>query len=126
MSEHTEQAALFQWARLLTPRYPELQWLAAWPNGGFRAKKTAALLKEEGVQPGVPDILLHLRRGDCPGVAIEMKVGTNKPTEAQQRWLAHLASQGWKVAVCYSWQDAACIIAAHVGFDAAESFSGAF
>lgn len=116
MSEHTEQAALFEWARLHQPRCPDLAWLAAWPNGGYRAKRTAALLSAEGVQPGPPDVWLCVRRGEVPGLVIEMKVGRNKPTPAQARWLGHLKEQGWTVAVCHSWVAAAEQVSNYLGF----------
>jgi hypothetical protein len=116
-SEHTEQAALFAWARLLQGQHPELRWLAAWPNGGHRAKKTAAMLKAEGVQPGPPDVWLPVRRGTHPGLVIEMKIGRNKVTPAQQEWLMHLSGQGWAICVCYGWAGAARVVAEYLGFD---------
>jgi hypothetical protein len=116
-SEHQEQSALFEWARRLQGQHPELRWLAAWPNGGHRAKKTAAMLKAEGVQPGPPDVWLPVRRGAHSGLVIEMKYGKNRLTPEQREWLRHLQSQDWRIAVCYEWTEAARVIADYLGFD---------
>lgn len=39
---------------------PELRWLHAIPNGGYRDKVTAGKLKAEGVKRGIPDVFLPL------------------------------------------------------------------
>ena len=104
MSEHSEQCALFEWARLATFQYPELRYMFAIPNGGHRNKATAMRLKEEGVQPGVPDVFLPVPRGGFAGLWVEMKYGNNKPTEHQVRWLDWLEGQGFKTVVCWGWQ----------------------
>lgn len=47
---------------------PELRWLHAIPNGGYRDKATAGKLKAEGVKRGVSDIFLPLpMRGPIVG-----------------------------------------------------------
>ena len=117
-TEHAEQAALFRWAALMEPTHPELHWLAAWPNGGFRHPATAARLKAEGVKRGPVDVWLFVRRGHCPGLAFEMKVGRNKPTDEQSAWLRHLDDQDWCTGVCYDWMSAARLIADYLGFEA--------
>ena len=37
-SEEEEQIMLFSWARMYEYRYPQLKWLYAIPNGGYRTK----------------------------------------------------------------------------------------
>jgi hypothetical protein len=72
-------------------------------------------LKKKGVKPGVPDVMIYESWcGEWPddddfsgpprgfGVAIELKVGRNKPTEAQNGWLDALAARGWSTHVCRS------------------------
>ena len=113
-SEHDEQVALFEWAALNSARWPCLARLFAIPNGGKRARKTAALLKAEGVRAGVPDVFLPWPVGGCCGLWIEMKAGKNKPTENQRDWLAWLASNGYRVAVCWGADDAIRTIAGYL------------
>jgi hypothetical protein len=89
-SEHQEQCAVISWARAHEHVYPDLRWLAAIPNGGHRHKAVAAKLKAEGVQRGVPDLMLTVPMNKYHGLFIELKYGRNKPTDNQITWLAHL------------------------------------
>ena len=103
--EHQEQVRLFDWAREHEAQYPQLQLLFAVPNfagklGRWTAKH-GARLKAEGRKAGVPDVWLPVARRGCHGLVIEMKVGTNKPTLAQQAWLDRLANEGWCAVVAY-------------------------
>jgi hypothetical protein len=107
MSEHDEQAALFIWAALQETRLPELRLLFAIPNGGARAKATAALLKAEGVKRGVPDVLLPVARLGKHGLWLELKVRGGRVSPEQQAWHADLRAQGYQVEVCWSWLEAA-------------------
>ena len=36
------------------------------------------------------------------GLAIELKIKPNKPSENQKKWLKKLESMNWKSCVCYS------------------------
>lgn len=79
------------------------------PRAGYR-------LTLAGVKSGVPDILIfhdwriHViddslandtyRHGY--GIAIELKIGRNKPTATQRAWLDALEHKGWYTAVCRS------------------------
>lgn len=108
--EHQEQAKVFQWAADHELQYPDLEWLFAVPNfSGRLGKKTAqhgARLKAEGRKAGVLDMWLPVKRGGRPGMVIEMKAGHNRPTAEQQKWISHLARQGWVVLVSYSAENA--------------------
>lgn len=59
-------------------------------------------LKAMGVKKGVPDILVFEPRGQCPGMAIELKVGRNKTTKEQEGWLFYLQQRGWLCRVVYT------------------------
>ena len=117
MSEHQEQSLLFLWAKINVGKYPELAWLFAVPNGGYRMVKTARDLKAEGVKKGVPDVWFPISgvHGEKPvkGLVIEMKFGKNKPTPEQEAWLDFLAGVGWRTEVCYCWEAAARVICEH-------------
>lgn len=110
MTEHLEQAAIFHWARLNEERYPELALLFAVPNAGKRSIGAARYYLEEGLKAGIPDILLPIPEKPYIGLAIEMKVGRNKPTENQIWWLEHLQDYRWRTEVCYSADEAIAVI----------------
>lgn len=106
--EHVEQKQLFHWCSLHEKRIPELQWLYAIPNGRFRHISEAVKLKAEGVRAGVPDVALDIARAGYHGLRLEMKApGKAGQTSAiQECWHDFLRLQGYRVAVCDSWQTA--------------------
>jgi hypothetical protein len=123
-SEHAHQTALFCWAALPETKvmYPELKWMFAIPNGGFRDKITAGKLKAEGVKPGVWDIFLPVPiYGDYDhlkyvGLWIEMKAGRNDLTEEQAEFGTYIAAQGlYRMEICWSWQAARDMIIEYLG-----------
>lgn len=111
MSEHSEQAALFEWTAIRANQGIEpLKWLFAIPNGGLRSKITAARLKAEGVKAGVPDIMLPWPTKGYHGLFIEMKAGRNKPTPDQVDFLEWLTGAGYLCEVAYGFDAARSII----------------
>ncbi len=104
--EAQEQAWLFQWAMWSVQKFPELSLLYHVPNGGKRDKKEAVSLKRQGVKAGVPDLFLPVARDGYFGLYIELKVGRNKTTDIQKKWIKDLIEQGYMVEVCYGWQEA--------------------
>lgn len=115
VSEDDEQIRLFRMVEALIPRYPDLRLLFHVPNGGLRSKATARRMKAMGVKAGVPDLCLPVARGGYHGLAIEMKVGRNKPTAAQRWWITELGRQGYKVAVCYGAEEAMALLVGYLG-----------
>jgi hypothetical protein len=80
-----------------------------------------AKLKRLGVNSGLPDVLVfqpkfiknsnNIIEGISNiGLAIELKIEPNKPSENQLKVLAHLKSVGWKCAVCYSFDESKTVI----------------
>ena len=120
MSEHTEQAALFEWAAWNQSKDAALNMLYAVPNGGKRDKVTAARMKREGLKAGVPDVVLPVARMGYHGFYLELKVGKNKTSAEQAAWLAALAAEGYLVDVSYGWQEAAHKIARYLGHEPKE------
>ena len=104
--EHYEQVALFKLAALHAKRYPELALLYAIPNAARRSPRQGAWMKAEGLKAGVPDVHLPIASCGYNGLWIELKVGKNRPTEAQKQWHDALRAMGHKVCVCYSAQAA--------------------
>ena len=129
MTEHAEQAAVFEWAALMSNRYPALQLLFAIPNAGKRSYGAAAWMRNEGLKKGVPDMMLPsvYRPGqgnddeyllpNYAGLFIEMKHGKNKPKEEQLWWLNALEEEGYRCEVCYSADDAIAVIKDYLGIE---------
>lgn len=96
--EARHQETFFRTAALHMGQYPELRFLAAVPNGGFRHKATAEAMRRQGVRRGVPDTFLPLPRGHYHGWYGELKRygGTwSDVTTDQREWLAFLSEQGY-------------------------------
>ncbi len=115
MTEHHEQVALFEWAARQSNMTPELKLLHAIPNGGHRHKAVAANMKREGVKAGVPDVFLPVARYGFHGLYIEMKFGKNAPTRSQQWWIDQLATENYKVLVCWGFDAARREIERYLG-----------
>lgn len=108
--EGMEQEALFQWANMMSAKFPALKMLYHIPNGGTRNKLEAACLKRQGVKAGVPDIHLPVPAGKFHSLYIELKAGNNKPTKEQIEWIENLRRQGNAAEVCVGWIQAAELI----------------
>jgi hypothetical protein len=109
-TEHQEQVALMQWARLAAGKHPELALLYHVANGGWRHKAVAAGLKAAGVRPGVPDLDLPVARGPWHGLRIELKARGGKLSEPQVWWISALREQGYRAEVCHGWMAARDLI----------------
>lgn len=120
--------------RHVTYPVPELRWLHAIPNGGYRDKVTAGKLKAEGVKRGIPDIFLPLPlrtfdRSYC-GLYVEMKrpetkkAGVRKAlivdqaagstSDLQDEAIGYLRHNGYAVSVCFDWISAAKDIQSYI------------
>lgn len=96
--EHKEQVIVAEWLDRAGILY------CAVPNGGQRHPGVARKLSEEGVKPGVPDLLIFERppHADARGVAVEMKQADGgRVSNAQAEWHAALIAQGWIVVVAH-------------------------
>lgn len=109
-TEHGHQCAIFAWAAQNYNKYPQLRFMFAIPNGGYRNAATAGRLKAEGVKSGVPDIFLAWPHKGYSGLFIELKIGSNKPTAEQLWWLASLNEQCYRAVWCIGWEQARSIL----------------
>lgn len=100
------QEMLFEWAGLLSGKYPELELMYHVPNEGKRSIISGYRLKQGGLKAGVPDICLPVARGTFYGLYIELKADKGRLQENQRQWLDALAGQGYKAAVCYGFDEA--------------------
>ena len=106
VTEHHIQAALFKWAKLATSRHPGLRLMFAIPNGGARNPITGAMLKAEGVKPGVPDIFLPLPVGRFHGLFLEMKTPVGRLSPEQREWQMRLRNRGYAAVTAYGLEEA--------------------
>lgn len=106
VSEHDEQAALFEWADWHTYQCPELGMLYAIPNGQVRPGQRL----EPGLKAGVPDIHLPVARRGFHGLYIELKVGSNRPKPEQVEWLNRLSDAGYRAVCCWGQDEAKDVI----------------
>ena len=65
------------------------------PNEGKRSTFERYKFKYLGARAGVPDLLIFHANKTHNGLAIELKIGYNKPTEHQLKWLLELQNAGW-------------------------------
>lgn len=119
MSEHTEQAALIDWAERLTPRLPELALLYAIPNAGAGGQRgQGGKMKAEGVKRGVPDLCLPVARGGFHGLYIELKDVGGALLAEQKQWISYLRMGGYCAEVCVGTVAAAEAIERYLGVPA--------
>lgn len=110
-SEHAEQVAVIEWARLNAGRWPELAWLYANPNGAALPKRQdrfgrwytpqARKLLAEGMLPGVSDLFLPAARGGYHGLYVEMKYGKNTVTPEQRDFLDAMTAFGYQAVAAW-------------------------
>lgn len=75
------------------------------PNEGKRSPFERFKFKHLGGVAGVPDILCFAKNENKGGLAIELKVGYNKPTEGQKRCLKRLENANWEVGWFNNYED---------------------
>ena len=99
--EASEQAALFRWLR----RHRVTAF--AVPNGGLRPGRGGVSMRAQGVERGVPGLLIIDRpphRLDFVGVALELKRTNGRPSDLrpeQREWLKRFDARGWAAGVAY-------------------------
>ncbi len=99
-TEGEEQAAVVQWCDLVHIPIVHV------PNEGKRSARYGATLKRAGMRPGFPDLFIPVAKKEFHGLFIEMKVGKNKPTADQEKWINLLNANGYKAVVCYGYDQA--------------------
>ena len=101
-SEFQEQSSLITWCDNNASRLPKLDDIFAIPNGGKRDVATGAILKKEGVRPGVPDMFLPVAIGGYYGLFIELKRrdGSGRRSAAQIKKVDDLNHSGYRAVFC--------------------------
>ncbi len=77
--------------------------------------------KATGMKKGVPDLFIYepIKKLDSDeyfhGLAIELKVGYNKPTKYQWAWIEMLRQKDYIAEVCYDLDSAISVIETYMG-----------
>lgn len=101
--EHTLQCRVIRWFRL---QYPNMVHnLFAVPNGGYRTKTTAALMKAEGQLSGVADLILLKRKGKCGALLLEAKVKGNYQSDNQKLWQSLIEADGYEYRIFHTLEE---------------------
>ena len=100
------QTTCVKWFRLQYPNYL----LFAIPNGGARDLITGAIMKREGVVPGVPDLFLAHATFESYGLFIEMKSDKGKLSPNQIYVRSKLELAGYHVEICNSFESFKSVI----------------
>lgn len=109
--ESTETEWLFQWAKDMSVKYPELESMYHITNEGKRSRIAGARLKKQGLKKGMLDLCLPCARCGCHALYIEMKrVKDGRPSKQQLEWIDRLTRQGNMALVCEGWRQAADVI----------------
>jgi len=106
-SEREVQSALIEWAEM---QNGPAQMLFAIPNGQYRPGQAP----EPGLKAGVPDLCLPWPDENGGVLFIELKVGSNSTTDAQEKWIDDLIAAGNTVKVCRRLDDAIEAIKNHM------------
>lgn len=109
--EWQEQAKLFEYSKF----FPELHWMFAIPNGGYRRPSEAAMFKKTGVKPGVSDIFLPVPKNGKHGMFIELKVKPNKASLYQLEFIKNMNLKNYYACVCYGAEEAISEIKKYLG-----------
>ncbi len=106
--EADQQKQVVTWARWASKsnKYPMLEMLHCSLNGVKLSPIQAKIAKAQGMLSGVPDLFLPVPKNGYHGLFIEMKYGSNKVTESQEKFLQNAANVGYAVSVCYSANEA--------------------
>ena len=105
-AEDNLQIAVANYLRLA---YPKVLWTHV-ANERQTSPQRGAKLKKMGVRAGIPDILIFAKRGSVSGLAIELKIKPNTPTQAQKDCLDTLSINGWWTKLCWDFDGAKKII----------------
>tara|TARA_Y100000385_G_C13070829_1_gene628982 strand:- start:1739 stop:2107 length:369 start_codon:yes stop_codon:yes gene_type:complete len=105
------QNAVMQYFKM---QYPD-SFVIHCPNEGKRTPYERFKFKHLGGVSGVPDILCFDSNADFNGLAIELKVKPNKPTENQEKCLKTLKNKNWKTSISYDFDDCKNLIDEYFG-----------
>jgi hypothetical protein len=107
LTEAQEQKIIFRWIRSNQVEFPVLQLAYSTLNGVRLAPKLRKDMKEQGMRPGVPDIVLPAANNTHHGLYIELKREKGGAISAEQKhFMAMLKAEGYLCVVCKGHKEA--------------------
>lgn len=110
--EEQNQVAFVSWFRYQYPQYRELLTFASF--GENIGPKRMARLKQMGLTPGYPDLMLYVSKPYqgfwSAGLLIEMKSKKGKPTPNQLSIHELIRTKNYIVRIAHSWEEAKEIV----------------
>ena len=100
-TEHDEQNIVI--------KYCELKKIPVFhiPNGSYKSFTARVKSKQEGLKPGVPDLMIPIAKSIYHGLFIEMKrLKGGNVSEHQKQWIELLNKQGYRAIICYGSSEA--------------------
>jgi hypothetical protein len=107
-TEHAEQCAVATWLRMRGV------WFFAVPNGAKMGPAEAAKMKREGLEPGVPDLLI-VDNGKMLALELKSRDPKARASKEQKAWLLHLDGEGWDCKVAHGAEEAISWLQQHLG-----------
>ena len=124
-SELSEQVVIFQWAKLMEGKHPELKLMHSTLNGVRLPIGLAVKAKRAGNKPGCPDIYLDIARREYHGLRMELKrTKGGRLSEDQIWWMIQLREQGYCVEVPKGAEEAIACICAYLDIPQRDGLSG--
>lgn len=100
-SEHDLQAAVIAECDRRALHNPAWGMVAAIPNGQYRKGQRV----EPGLRAGLPDLVVLLPRHGYGAAFIELKYGSNKPSQLQMEWVRKLQEVGYWAGVYWTFDE---------------------
>lgn len=114
-SEHAQQCAIFEFAKLMSREYPKLKMLVGSASGVRIGIGQAMKLKRAGCLPsGYPDIHLPVKNRLYNGLFIELKKTDGKLSNDQKWWLEKLTEQNYYAVPAYGEDEAKEILMIYI------------
>jgi hypothetical protein len=98
--EHKMQCACVKWFRLEYPKLKDM--LFAVPNAARRSARNGEYMKDEGMLPGVADLILLKSNRFYGALCVEMKKPGKYQRPVQKEWQKECEAAGNKYVVCRS------------------------
>lgn len=95
-------------------KYPQLKAMYHAANEGKRSVRAGAELKRQGMKPGVSDICLPYASGKYNNLYVELKVGNNKASDNQLKFIDTINGIGGKAVIAYGSEAAISVITAYL------------
>ena len=101
--EHRIQVSCVRWFRMQYPQFAQV--LFAIPNAARRSERMGAYMKDEGMVPGVADLIFLKANRFYGALCIEMKKPKGTQADTQKKWQQAAERAGNRYVICRSIED---------------------